>query len=191
MIMKQLKRYAVTGIIFVLITGSLAHFLYDWTGNNPVVGLFTPVNESIWEHMKLLFFPMLLYLLFILYKFNENRSCLVPASCLSLLAGTFLIPLCYYAYTSLLGKAIFLLDIGTFIFSTLTAFWLFYRLSLSCRLKPYKNLLVFLVCILFACFLFFTYRAPALQIFQDPAVSSHFTFSSKSTTSPSSSRVVP
>ena len=41
--MKHLKRYTIIGIIFVLITGTLAHFLYDWTGNNDIVGLFTPI----------------------------------------------------------------------------------------------------------------------------------------------------
>lgn len=55
--MNHLKRDTIIGILFVLITGSVSHFLYDWTGKNPVVGLFTPANESIWEHMKLLFFP--------------------------------------------------------------------------------------------------------------------------------------
>lgn len=45
--MNQIKQYTIIGILFVLTTGTLAHFLYDWTGNNTVVGLFTPVNESI------------------------------------------------------------------------------------------------------------------------------------------------
>ena len=49
--MKLLKRYTMIGIVFVLITGSLAHFVYDWSGKNHIVGLFTPINESVWEHM--------------------------------------------------------------------------------------------------------------------------------------------
>lgn len=65
--MKHLKRYTIIGIIFVLITGTFAHFLYDWTENNHIVGFFTPINESIWEHMKLLFFPMLIYSVFIIF----------------------------------------------------------------------------------------------------------------------------
>lgn len=58
---KCLKTYTIIGVFFVLAAGSLAHFLYDWTGSNAIAGLFVPVNESVWEHMKLLFFPMLLY----------------------------------------------------------------------------------------------------------------------------------
>ena len=42
--MKYIKRYTVIGAIFVLITGTLAHFLYNWFGKNNIIGLFTPVN---------------------------------------------------------------------------------------------------------------------------------------------------
>ena len=51
----------IAGAILVCAMGTLAHFVYEWSGNNPVVGLFCAVNESTWEHIKLLFFPMLLY----------------------------------------------------------------------------------------------------------------------------------
>lgn len=166
--MKHLKRYTIIGIIFVLITGTLAHFLYDWTGNNHIVGLFTPINESIWEHMKLLFFPMLLYSLIMILKFRRKYSCITSALCFGILAGAFLIPLFYYAYTSILGKNIFILDIGTFILSVVIAFWLSYKLTLSCRLEAYTSLLCILVCILFVCFLVFTYNPPDTIIFQDP-----------------------
>lgn len=171
--MKHLKAFTLIGILFVLITGVLAHFLYDWTGKNPIVGLFTPVNESVWEHMKLLFFPMLIYFLFVISPRSENRPCLASAFCLGILAGTFLIPLCYYLYTSLLKRDFFLLDIGIFIFSTLAAFWSSYRLSLSCKPKSPGILPAFLVCALFVCFIVFTHHPPALKIFEDPSASPH------------------
>lgn len=169
--MKHLKRYTVIGIIFVLITGSLAHFLYDWTGNNDIVGLFTPINESIWEHMKLLFFPMFIYSLIMIFKFKENYPCIPSALCFGILTGTLLIPIFFYAYTSILGKDIFILDIGTFILSIIIAFWLSYKLTLSCRVEPYTLLLCYFVCALFLCFLLFTYYPPEARIFEDPTVS--------------------
>ena len=167
--MKPLKKYTIIGITFVLIAGSLAHFLYDWTGNNYIVGLFTPVNESIWEHMKLLFFPMLIYSLFIVFKFKKAYSCITSALSFGILIGTFLIQILFYAYTSVLGKDIFILDIGTFILSIIIAFWLSYKLTLSCRLESYTPLFCCLVCILFICLILFTYHPPDLKIFADPA----------------------
>lgn len=168
--MKHLRRYTIIGIIFVLITGTLAHFLYNWTGNNHIVGFFTPINESIWEHMKLLFFPMLLYSLIMILKFHRKYSCITSTLCFGILVGAFLIPLFYYAYTSILSKNIFILDISTFILSIVIAFWLSYKLTLSCRLESYTSLLCILVCILFACFLTFTYHPPDTIIFQDPTI---------------------
>ena len=169
--MKNFKRYTLIGIIFVLLTGTLAHFLYDWTGNNHIVGLFTPINESIWEHIKLLFFPMLIYSLIMILKFRKKYSYISSAMCFGILVGALLIPLIYYAYTSILGKNVFILDIGTFLLSIVIAFWLSYHLTLSCRLEVYTLILFILVCILFVCFLVFTYHPPDAVIFQNPTVS--------------------
>lgn len=169
--MKHLKRYTMIGIIFVLIVGSLSHFLYDWSGNNNIVGLFTPINESIWEHMKLLFFPMLLYAVFLIFKFRKRYPCITSSLCFGIVTGTLLIPIFFYAYIAILGEDLFILDIGIFILSILIAFWLTYKLTLSCRLEPYTFLLCFFVCVLLICFVWFTYHAPAARIFEDPAVS--------------------
>ncbi|MDE5779066.1 MAG: hypothetical protein K2I10_11255 [Lachnospiraceae bacterium] len=169
--MKHLKSYTIIGIIFVLITGTLAHFLYDWSGNNYIVGYFTPINESIWEHMKLIFFPMLIYSLFIIFKFKETYPYITSSLYFGILTGTLLIPILFYAYISVLGKDIFILDIGIFILSIIIAFLLSYKLTLSCRLEPYTFLLCFLVCILFICFILFTYQPPSARIFENPTIS--------------------
>lgn len=164
--MKNFKRCISIGILFVLIVGSLAHFCYEWSGRNALVGLFTPVNESVWEHMKLLFFPMLLYSLFLIFRFRKEYPCILSSLCFGILAGTFLIPAFFYAYTAVLGKNFFLLDIGTFALSTLIAFLLSYRLALSCRLRSCTFLLCILTGVLFICFLRFTYHPPSLNIFE-------------------------
>ena len=38
--------------------GVLLHFLFDWFPN-PVTALISPVRESIWEHVKIVYFPLL------------------------------------------------------------------------------------------------------------------------------------
>lgn len=169
--MKHLKKYTIIGIIFVLAKGTLDHFLYDWSGHNYLVGLLTPINESIWEHMKMLFYPMLLYSIFLILKFRKTYSCITSSLCFGIIIGTILIPIFFYAYTSVLGKDVFLLDIGIFILSILIAFWLSYKFTLSCRLEPYTVLLCILVIILLLSFMFFTYHPLATRIFQDPTVS--------------------
>lgn len=113
-------------------------------------------------------FSHALYSLIILFLYGRKTPCLASSLCFGIIVGTLLIPVLFYAYTAVLGKNIFLLDIGTFILSVLTAFLLSCRFTLSCRLKPYTFPLCLLVGIFFLCFLRFTYHPPALKIFESP-----------------------
>ena len=54
---KHIAYWQMTGFIFTGVVGTLLHFFFDWTGKNVIVALFSAVNESIWEHLKLLFYP--------------------------------------------------------------------------------------------------------------------------------------
>ena len=67
--MKQLKKYIIAGIIFVLIAGTLAHFLYEWTRNNFVIGLITPVNDFIGNNFDSVLF------LYLHQYFGEKYIC--------------------------------------------------------------------------------------------------------------------
>ncbi len=167
--MTPLKRFSVLGICFVLITGTLSHFLYDWTNRNFLTGLFSPVNESVWEHMKLIFFPMLFYSLILFVKLKTEYPCIISSVCFGILTGTFLIPVLFYAYTCLLGQNVFLLDLATFVLSAAAAFFAVYKLTESCRLKSLAPLLLALTGTLFLCFLWFSYHPPDLFLFADPA----------------------
>lgn len=155
--MNPLKRYSIIGIFFVLITGTLSHFLYEWTGRSFIAGLFTPVNESTWEHMKLLFFPMLVYALFMIPKLRKKYPSVVPAAAFGILTGTILIPVIFYTYTGILGYHLFLLDVGTFAVSVVIAFYAVYRLSLSRSVRPYGYFLYGLLLLFLICFLWFTF----------------------------------
>lgn len=55
----NIKKWKMISILFSLVVGTLLHFTYQWSGENAFVGLFSAVNESTWEHLKLAFFPML------------------------------------------------------------------------------------------------------------------------------------
>ena len=58
-----IPKWQLGGFVFTAILGTLLHFLFDWTGGSALAALFSAVNESIWEHMKLLYYPMLLFTL--------------------------------------------------------------------------------------------------------------------------------
>ena len=54
----NIKKWQIFASIFCLILGTILHFTYEWFNYNVMVGLFSAVNESVWEHLKLLFYPM-------------------------------------------------------------------------------------------------------------------------------------
>ena len=56
----KIIKLEIIAIIVILILGTLLHFTYEWSGDNLFVGSFSAVNESVWEHLKLVFYPMLL-----------------------------------------------------------------------------------------------------------------------------------
>ena len=82
------------GFLFTALAGTLLHFLYDWVPN-PLTALVSGVNESVWEHMKLLFVPVFLYLA----VSGANRA----AGAVSLAVGLTVIAGVYYTYTGALG----------------------------------------------------------------------------------------
>lgn len=166
--MKTLKRYSMLGVLFVWIVGTIWHFVYEWSGNNRILGLIFPVNESVWEHMKLIFFPMLLYALYMKQKLKNTFPCIGSALLTGILTGTFLIPVIFYTYTGILGKNNIVLDVATFLCSVVSAFLVVYRLTLSCKTDRDKFLLKLAVCMIAVCFFVFTYNPPELGIFEDP-----------------------
>lgn len=166
--MNKLKRYTILGFLFVSITGSISHFVYEWSGNNLILGLFFPVNESTWEHMKLSFFPMTLYSFIMEKKLKKEYPCITSALPFGIITATFLIPAFFYTYSGILGQHFLVLDIAVFLASVLVAFITVYRLALSCSLSSYATTLKLLAGILAACFLCFTYHAPDLGIFMIP-----------------------
>lgn len=166
--MKQLKIYTIIGIIFVLITGSISHFVYEWTDNNFIAGLIFPINESVWEHMKLVFFPMLLYSFIMEKKLISLFPCISSALSAGIISGTILVPVLFYTYTGILGYDVFILDIITFALSVIAAFIIVYKLTLSCASKKYSAFLHIIVYIFIICFMIFSVFPPDLGIFVSP-----------------------
>lgn len=77
--------------------GAALHFVYDMLPY-PVIASFAPINESIFEHVKLVFYSMLIIGIFVMV-FIENQTLYTPTS---LLIGTvismLLMFMIYYFY---------------------------------------------------------------------------------------------
>ena len=165
--MVKLKRYTIIGIIFTVILGVIGHFVYEWTGGSFVAGLFFPINESTWEHMKLVFFPMLLYSLFAERKLKDESECISKAYMLGILAGTFAIPVIFYTYSGILGYNLAWLNILTFVVSVIIGFIVVYVVAKNCKNDKGTQLLKGIIFALTIAFMVFTYYPPNISLFSE------------------------
>lgn len=163
--MNKLERYIIVGIIFTVVAGILSHFVYEWSGENFILGFFFPVNESTWEHMKLVFFPMLVYGLFAVRHLKNEYICIDKAFSIGILTGIFLIPVIFYTYSGILGYDVAWLNILTFILSVIIAYVMIYKAAKSCDDSEETVFSKILVWAFFIAFIAFTYNPPELGIF--------------------------
>ncbi|MBR5156488.1 MAG: hypothetical protein IKW59_01840 [Clostridia bacterium] len=165
---KGLKSNIVLGIIFVSVLGTLFHFIYEWSGNNVLVGLFAPVNESIWEHTKLMFFPMLIYSVYLNKQAGDKYPCITSAMLLGTLSGVALIIILFYTYSGIIGTRFSFVDISIFYISVITAFYIVYKATISCSADKYKRLLQLLTVALIGLYIIFTFFPPDIALFANP-----------------------
>ena len=141
-------------IIVISLIGTLAHFLYDLSGHNKIVGLFASVNESTWEHIKIALTPTFLWSLLDGYLYGVNPNYFF-AKFICLLSIIIVIPLIFYSYRLFVKKSIALVDISIFYVSIIISQVLFrYILELSPLDYIYNYLGCVGVFILFGSYLF-------------------------------------
>lgn len=165
----MLKRYTAAGILFTAVLGTLTHFCYQWSGENPLLALVVPVSESTWEHMKMLFFPMLLWSLLESALLRKKYPDLFWADAAGILTGLLLIPAIFYTYSGILGRTWMIADSLLFYVSILAGFLVRSRLARR-RNRPGISRWILLGALLafLAAFFLFTWNPPAFGIFRIP-----------------------
>lgn len=156
------------GVLFVSVLGTLFHFVYDASDRNAIIGLFAPINESVWEHMKLLFFPMCLFSLVWKPREKDAYPCLSSALQMGALVGTLLIAVFFYTYTGVWGAHVAIVDILTFYVCVLVAFYIAYKATISCKAQENARLWRVLCLVLTVAFMVFTVFPPQLPLFMAP-----------------------
>ena len=164
------KRITVINIIAVSILGTLLHFTYDFFNENQFIGYFSAINESIWEHQKLLFFPTLFISIIQFIFCKECRKCFWISRLLGALLGMIIIISLYYTVTGIIGKNIDAFNIALFYIGVISTFVLsnvFQKNRVLCA--RYSNIIGFSLFILIAVlFIIFTNNPPSIAIFSDP-----------------------
>ncbi len=169
--MHSLKSIHIAGAVFTIIFGTLLHFTWEWSGYSNLVAVFSAVNESTWEHLKLLFVPYIVFSIVEYFVYGKHIECFFVIKARSVLLGMLTIITVFYTYTGIIGNHYLLLDIGTFILGVVFSYRYSYRYSYDSTntCSAYSEIFaLFVIVALGVAFALFTFTPPDLGIFRSP-----------------------
>lgn len=129
---RKWKTWEVIGLLVTLALGNLRILSMSGAATVPD-GAIAAVNESTWEHMKLLAVPWVLFSLVERAARGRSGGTVPMARALGLLAGLAAIPLLYYTYRGILGFDVMVVDILIFQAAVLLGFWVSWRVQRTGR----------------------------------------------------------
>ncbi len=165
---RKIYNWQVIGFAVTSLLGTILHFLYEWTGENKFSAIFSGVNESTWEHMKLLFIPMFIFAAIQSFYFKDTK-CFWKIKLKGITLGMVLIPIIFCTYNGTIGRSPDWFNIAIFFISASAAYIfetkLFINKLYNCK---YPILAFIIVSLIFILFVVFTFITPELMIFKDP-----------------------
>ena len=156
------------GFIFISIVGTLLHFTYELSNHNKYVALFSAVNESTWEHIKIALTPYFVWSLVDLYLYG-NLNNYFFAKLVGVLSIVIIIPIIFYTYQIFTKQPILFIDIITF-YVTIFLGQYFSYLSLNMNDVPHfiNYLSIILLTIIFGIYITATIMPIKNFLFKDP-----------------------
>ena len=164
----SIKRWQIIGLLVTSIVGTLLHFLYEWFGEAAWIAPFSGVNESTWEHMKLLFWSMFLFSIVQSFFFKDRKD-FWYVKLKGILLGLALIPIIFYTYNGAIGKSPSWFNIAIFFITTAIVYVYETKEFNKNKMKFISpKLAIPLLSAIALLFVAFTFKTPELEIFRDP-----------------------
>jgi hypothetical protein len=164
----SILRWELIGIAVISLLGSVLHFAFAWSGNWPPMGIIAAVNESVWEHLKIAFWPALFYALFeylFIRGFSQN---FIIAKAVGIYVMPIVIVVLFYSYTAIIGGDILIVDILIFVGAVALGQLASYKLLTMGQLPSWLDIVGLVMVILLAVAMgVFTFYPPRLPIFRD------------------------
>lgn len=168
---KLAKRTSFISFIIVTLAGFFLHFAFELSGGSTLVGAFTPINESIWEHLKLVLFPSIVIAVFEYFSYGKKYEGYLGAKSLSIIIGMIFIVVAYYTYTGIIGADYAAVNIAIYVVAIIVTTVLTYYLTVY---NPFdfsetESIIgITAITIISVLFIYFTFYTPQIEIFRDP-----------------------
>ena len=159
--------FEIISTIFIMILGTLLHFTFKWSNNNVLVGTFSAINESTWEHLKLIFFPMLITLVIGYFYKGKNISNYLCAKVLGIIVAILFTITFFYTYTGIIGTNFAIVDISSFFIAVALGQYVAYK-KMKSKSFCNKVIAIIILIVLYFCFIIFTFFPPHIALFKDP-----------------------
>lgn len=163
------QSFDISGFLFTLLVGTVLHFVYEWSGQNYIAGFFAPVNESVWEHAKLIAVPAFFWCLGSFLFHMYDYMIYVPAASLGIVSGVAFMIVAYYTYTGIAGTNYPAFDVLIFILSVYLVFYVIQKTAgMGTFPTPTAVLSLIVLILLLVCIALFTIYPPQLNLFVPP-----------------------
>jgi hypothetical protein len=165
---KKILAWEMSGILFIFLFGTLLHFLFELSGGLRFVALIAAVNESVWEHLKIGFWPAFFLAVAEFFVFGKKTGNFLLAKGVSLTLQALLISGIYYGLLSA-GAESLAIDILNFFVSIAIAQIVSYNIILvKKRMTLFRAAGMILILLNVVVFSLLTYFPPHSSIFKDP-----------------------
>lgn len=164
---KMIKKWEIVGAIISVVLGSLLHFVFEWSGNNKIVGIFGAINESTWEHLKLAFWPTFFFAILEWLFWGRENINFCFATFIKLISMPIIIIVLFYGWLAFFPDN-FVYDVSIFVIAVVVGYFLSYKIIKSkckCGFEVISKILITILLILFSTF---TYFPPKSILTTDP-----------------------
>ena len=165
---QNISLWQFAGFSLSSLFGTILHFLYDWSNQSLAIAPFSGVNESTWEHMKLLYFPLFIFAL-VQSRFFKDYKGYWCIKLIGIVSGLLLIPVLFYTYNGVFGKSPDFINITIFFVTAAVTYLLEWHLFKNNKIKcNFSKLAFIIICLIGGAFILFTFVTPKIPIFMDP-----------------------
>jgi hypothetical protein len=161
-----IRKWELWGIAWIIIVGTLLHFTFEWSGNSKIVALFSPVNESVWEHLKMSYWAVTTFMIIEHWFIKPYTHSFFLSKFLGILAMNLFIVIVFYIYTSFMDESL-IINIVSFMLGAVICQLIGIKIMNSRFSPAIEKLGLVMYLLMGMIFVVFTFYPPHIDLFMD------------------------